>query len=321
MVYDQTMNLMLQLLRKRRIHVTAALISCGLTAAMTLWWNSLIAVIINSASAGIPLFPEMIITAIALMAGNGITAYIKNYVCGYACENMAHDLRTGYAKHFSCLPLAETEKLNTGRELSKLQNEINDVSVYLNNNLFQLTDDIVKFITTFIWLFIIDSRLTVMANAPVFLIVIYIIYSSRIISRATAGSQEAKGKMNVQAETLLALFPVIRLYSAENMLLAGYSKAAVEWELQTIKSEHTQARLMSLSGALQTIPLMLIFLFGGAMAIKGEMTIGTLYVFINLSGNVSGVMMNMPGFISAFRQFAANMSRISPKIKLTGDME
>ncbi len=50
------------------------------------------------------------------------------------------------------------------------------------------------------------------------------------------------------------------------------------------------------------------------MAINGVITVGTLYIFLNLSGNVSGVMMNMPGYITAFRQFSSNMNRLSPQV-------
>ncbi len=40
--------------------------------------------------------------------------------------------------------------------------------------------------------------------------------------------------------------------------------------------------------------------------IDGVTAIGTLYIFINLSSNVSGVLMNLPGRIAMFRRFSAN---------------
>ncbi len=62
--------------------------------------------------------------------------------------------------------------------------------------------------------------------------------------------------------------------------------------------------------------LLLLFLIGGTQVIQGTATIGTLYAFINLSGNVSGVMMNMPGRIAVFRRFTANMNRIEPYVSI-----
>jgi ABC-type bacteriocin/lantibiotic exporter with double-glycine peptidase domain len=122
--------------------------------------------------------------------------------------------------------------------------------------------------------------------------------------------------MNRHADTLLTLFPVIRLYDAARLTLGSYSQAVRAWESQTSRMERTKARLMSLSGLLSSIPLLLLFLIGGTMAVGGTLTVGTLYIFLNLSGNVSGALMNMPGFITAFRQFAANLKRLEGKLCL-----
>lgn len=66
----------------------------------------------------------------------------------------------------------------------------------------------------------------------------------------------------------------------------------------------------------------MLILIGGFLVIDDSISIGTLYVFINLSGNVSGVMMNMPGRIAMFHKFIANMERIEPFVSIkTGRRE
>jgi len=44
---------------------------------------------------------------------------------------MAHDLHMGFAKHFTLLSLAEIENINAGEQMSKLQNEMSEVSGFL----------------------------------------------------------------------------------------------------------------------------------------------------------------------------------------------
>jgi ABC-type multidrug transport system fused ATPase/permease subunit len=314
----EPMPLLAQMLRKRLALTLAAISSSGLTAAFTLWWNAQLSGIINIISGGHPLPTGIVVLALATMFGMGATAYFKSYISGFACESMTHDIRMGYARHFASLTLAETEGLSAGQQLSKLQNEIADVSGYLNANLFQLLDDGVRFVTTILWLFFLNPKLTLTVNLPVLIIVVYVFYSSRIIGNAIERSQQAKGPMNEYADTLLTLFPIIRLYDAAQMMLYGYCENVREWEHQTVRAERTRARLMSLSGLMSSVPLMLLFLEGGNMVISGELTVGTLYIFLNLSGNVSGVMMNMPGYIATFRQFSANMKRLAPNVLLDG---
>jgi len=267
-------------------------------------------------AAGVKIPAASVLFALCIMLAMGAVNFIKTYLTGYACESMAHELRVGYAGHFAALPYPETENLNAGEQLSKLQNEIANVSGYLNNNLFQLFDDAVKFIMTFTWLIIVNPALTFISNLPVVFILFYVARSSKTIGAAAEESLKAQGEMNRYADTLLSMFPVIRLYDAARMVASGYNNAVGRWRDMTIRMERTKARLMSLSAVLSNIPLLLLFFTGGHMAISGALSIGTLYIFLNLSGNVSGVMMNMPGYITAFRQFAAGAKRLAPYIKL-----
>lgn len=312
----ESMALMTELLKKRFLIVFVAVCSSGLTAAATLWWNAQLSGIINAVSVGESLSSQVITLALVTMLIMGATAYLKSWISGFACESMTHDLRMGYARHFSALPAAVTEALNAGEQLSRLQNEISDVSGYLNANLFQLIDDGIRFTATLVWLILLEPALTLYTNLPVLIILLYVVWSSKTIGAAAVGSQQAKEKMNGYADSLLNLFPIIRLYDAGQILFQGYLGALGVWEAQTVRLERTKARLLSLSGLLSSIPLMLLFLTGGHMVIQGTITVGTLYIFLNLSGNVSGVLMNMPGYIASFRQFTANMKRLSPNILL-----
>jgi len=312
------MLLFIKLVHRRVFPALAALLFCGLSAGIALVWNLQLGTIINTVSAGV--FPPFgaVRTAFVLLGITGVFNYLKNHISGYFCELITHDLRMGYARHFATLPVCETENLNAGQELSRLQNEIADVSAYINANLVQLADDGIKFFITLIWFFTVNARLVLFANGPCIAILAYVVFSSKIIGSAVRKSQQARGRMNKYSDSLLTLFPVIKLYNASGMTVAGYDNETGEWEKQTITAEFVQARLMSLSGLLSTVPLMILLLVGGRMVINGALTIGVLYIFLNLSRNVSGVMMNLPGYIAAFRRFTANMKLLEPKVLLNG---
>ncbi|MDR0948143.1 MAG: ABC transporter ATP-binding protein [Lachnospiraceae bacterium] len=310
------MTMILKILYKHKTLVTATVAVVLSTVAVTFWWNTLLADMINDVSIGVRPSTSTLLWALFTIFAAGLTNYAKGILSGYTTEKLTHDLRMGYAHHFLSLPVMEAEKISVGEQLSKLQNEIVGVSNYISTNLFQLLDDAVKFISTFFWLCFLNPMLTLSSNSPVFLIVIYIFWSSKAIQTATIRSLQAKGRMNQYADTLITMFPVVLLFDASKVMFEGYQSAVMEWEAQTTLAERLRARLMSPSALMSVIPLLLLLLVGGHMTIRGSLSIGTLYVFMNLSGNVSGVMMNMPGAISAFRQFLANMKRLEGSICL-----
>jgi ABC-type multidrug transport system fused ATPase/permease subunit len=309
--------LLLQKMLHKRIFLIIITIGISvLSIAVTLWWNTQLSEIINTVSIGQSVTRPTVILAVISMLASGVVAYGLGLISGWTCETLAHDLRMGYARNISNMTITEVENLNAGEQLSKLQNEISDVSEYLRSNLFQIVDNGIRFIATFSWLLFLNPTLTLSANLPVVIIMVYVVYSSKVIGIAAKQSQQAKMQMNGYADTLLTLFPVIRIYNASTLIFRRYNTELKKWEQLSIKEERTRAKLMSFSALLSCIPLLLLFLVGGTMVVNDQITLGTLYIFINLSGNVSGVMMNLPGYIAAFRRFSANMKRLEPCVLL-----
>lgn len=295
-------------LRKGLAGVTLLLCICTILVSML--WNYKLAEVINLVNkgqfAGMKLLSQifgLLFTAIIVQAAT-------TFLSGYTCERINHDLRMMYAARYMVKDISFFEDMSTGRQLSKLQNEVNEVSAYISSNLFQLINDLLKFIVTFIWLITLNFHLALTANLPVLFIVIYVVYSSKVIGKMASLSQQENQRMNGMADTILTLFPVIKLYGAGKLMIEQYDLSVDSWEKTSIKEECARSVLMSLSAVLTCLPLLLLLLVGGKLVILKNMDIGVLYLFINLSGNVSGVMMNMPGYIGNFRRFAANLARL-----------
>jgi ABC-type multidrug transport system fused ATPase/permease subunit len=304
------MQVFRKLLLRHKAVVGLTVVFIMMNVAVSLWWNVKLSEMINTVSTGKGPSQVQLLSALLIMLVLGVMNYGKAYFAGLSGEKMSHDLRMGYARYIASLPITRIGEMNVGEYLSKLQNEMVNITGYLQGNLFPLFDDTVKFCLTFLGLMFLHPRLTIQANSPAFLLVGYVFWSSRIIGSAADQSQSAKGRMNQYADVLLTLFPVIRLYDGVHMVLHGSEKEVQTWEQHTVSLEYTKGWLMSLSGILSIIPLLLLIYIGGNMVIHNEMTIGTLYIFLNLSGNVSGVLMNMPGHIGAFRQCLANFKRV-----------
>ncbi|MDO8685535.1 MAG: ABC transporter transmembrane domain-containing protein [Clostridiales bacterium] len=308
------MTLFRRMLHKRIGLVILTINISVLTIVASLWWNSQLSSIINSIDGSVFISNQTIVTVAAtILICSGVT-YVLSILSGWTCETLTHDLRMGYARNFTMLPITEIENINAGEHISKLQNEISDVSGYLCGNLFPIVDDCIRFVATFSWMLWLNPKLTILAHLPVVLIMWYTVYSSKVIGDAVQQSQHANVQMGGFIDTLVSVFPIIRIFNASPLICSKYGEVLKQWEASSIKEERTRARLMSFSALLSCIPLLLLFLIGGSLVINEKMTLGTLYIFINLSGNVSGVMMNIPGRLAAFRRFWVNMKRLQPSV-------
>ncbi len=240
---------------------------------------------------------------------------------GYAGEYAVHDLRMKLAVVTMRRDYASVTKESSAELISVQQNEMEEISSYVADNLFTLCTTVIGFVFNLVFLLTQNAKLTLLYLIPVAGMTVYTTLSGKVIYRYTKREQEQQKKMNGVAGTLLSLFPVVRIFEVEKLLERSYTERIEGWKDAVVKQEKTKAKLMSVSGMLSCIPLVMLMLVGGRMILLGRLTIGILYVFINLSGNVSGVMMNISVHLANFRRFCGNLERVWESMETEGERE
>lgn len=307
------MNIITLTFSKEKIKIFLTFLFDLFFLAVVLVWNRQLAVLIDLVTSGQTVTKSIIMNLVVILAAYILMSGATTFVSGVTCTGINYSLRQNYIQKISNQNLP-TQKLNGGKEASVLLNELTAVSNFISENLFFMFDSLIKFIGSFGWLIYLNPFLAITSNLPVFFIIIYISFSSKILQKYTLKTNEENSKINSVTDSLMNLFPVIRLYQAQKMILENYSTLLTEWEKLNIFMEKKKALLMSISAVITNIPLLLIILIGGKLVILGKLSLGELYVFISLSGNVSGILMNMPSFIMQFRIFGANLKKLNAPV-------
>ena len=290
--------------------------------AINLVWNKYLAKLIDLVTAGNVVgnaantsLQKMLIELFIILAVFIFLSGANTFVSGVTSARINFELRNNYIERLAHNTLlqqkANARAVSSGEMTSVLLNEFNAVSSFISENLFFIFDSLIKFVGTFGWFIFLNPFLALSSNLPVFLIILYVSFSSKILKKYTIKTNEENAKLNAVTESLMSLFPVIRLYQAQKLILTNYTGRLEKWENLNISMEKKKAVLMSISAVMTCIPLLLVVLIGGNLIIKGQLTVGELYIFINLSGNVSGILMNMPSFIMQFRIFTGNLHKIN----------
>lgn len=318
------MNILKKLVKMHKFLFGIAGLCTFLSVILNLYWNKFLAELLDRFEV-LNFFDlgkkkevhlSFIMLGIFIILFYTLSEYISLYLASYTCELFAHEMRMGYVRYYLQSDIRILMKLKVGEEQSAMQNELKDISNYLKENLFSLMKQFGTFVVTVIFLLSQNAKLAVFSILPVLPLIIYCACSSRIIKKLTEQCQDVRKKINGLADVILELFPIIKIYDAYKLMNKTMNQRLLEWESTNIRKERTTARLMSLSGVLSFLPLLLLLGFGGFMVINGKISIGIFYIFINLSGNVSGFLQNMPGIYANFRQFSASVDRLEGKLVL-----
>jgi len=305
--------------RKRTVYLTI-LCCCGSVLA-SLLWNKELAVLIDGVQAGLGLDGERVVWCAGYLVFAALFQGGMQFLSAYAGEYAVHDLRMRLATVTMRREYASVVKENSAELISVQQNEMEEINRYISDNLFTLCTTVINFVFTLLFLLMQNVKLTLLYLIPVAGMAVYTTLSGKVIYRYTKKEQEQQKKMNGVAGTLLSLFPVVRIYEAEALLKQSYRSRIAGWKNAVVTQERTKAKLMSVSGMLSCIPLVMLMLAGGRMILQKTLTIGMLYVFINLSGNVSGVMINISVHLANFRRFCGNLERVWKSMETEGERE
>lgn len=129
--------------------------------------------------------------------------YLSSCLASYTCEVFAHEMRMGYSRFYLQCDIRTLSKLNVGEEQSAMQNEMGEISAYLNENLFSFTKQFVSFAVTAVFLLCCNSKLALLSTLPVVPLIIYCNFSSKVIKNLTEQCQKSKKQINGLADILL----------------------------------------------------------------------------------------------------------------------
>lgn len=313
------MKILKQLIQLHRVLFMTAVLFTFLSVIFNLCWNKFLAQLLDVLQNADLFYPRnelglLLTVGILIVLMHTLSEYLSLYLSSYTCEIFAHELRMGYAGYYLQCDIRALAKLNAGEEQSAMQNELKEISDYLSENLFSLIKQFGTFVVTALFLLCQNFKLALFLIVPVIPLIFYCSFSSKVIKNYTQQCQNSRKKINGLADMILELFPIIQVYDAYRLIAGTMKENLSELGDSSIKKEQISARLMSLSGVLSFVPLLLLLGFGGSMVINEEISMGTFYIFINLSGSVSGFLQNMPGIYAAFRRFSASVDRLEGKL-------
>jgi len=203
---------------------------------------------------------------------------------------------------------------NTGRYLSALTNDVTSIEKQYLDRIPDLVEQVVSF----------TASLGVMLwFSPPLTLVLVISSALPIVVSLVLGGQYARLEKEVSDENehytgkvkdLLSGFAVIKSFKAEQETQGIYGDASANAERVKEQKAGFAALVNALSSAAGILAQMGTFLAGAYMAIRGDITPGTVMMFVNLCNGVLSPIQTIPAYLAELR---ASMELIRKLATLT----
>ena len=223
---------------------------------------------------------QIAIMLLGLYLLSAVFSFVQGFTMTGIAQKLTYRIRNDIAAKINKLPMNYFDKRTNGEVLSIITNDIDTLSMNLNQSITQIVTAICTIIGILIMMFSISWQMTLISLVilPVASIVVRLIVgrSQKYFSR----QQEYLGHVNGQVEEIYGGLTVVKAFNAEDKVTNTFDKANDELYHSAWKSQFLSGLMHPIMNFISNIGYVGVAVAGGYLAINGTITVGNIQSFI-----------------------------------------
>ena len=223
---------------------------------------------------------QIALTLIALYIISALFSFIQGFTMTGVAQKITYKLRNDIAIKINNLPMNYFDKKTNGEVLSIITNDIDTLSMNLNQSITQIITSICTIIGILVMMFSISWQMTLISLVilPVAAIFVKIIVgrSQKYFNK----QQEFLGHVNGQVEEIYGGLNIVKAFNAQGKVTKDFEKANQELYRSAWKSQFLSGLMHPVMNFISNIGYVGVAVAGGYLAINGTITVGNIQSFI-----------------------------------------
>ena len=226
-------------------------------------------------------FKTFCLIFLVLILTGFIIDFFQSLFMEYTGQKIIFNLRHRLFSHMAFLPVAFYDQNSSGRLVSRITNDIENMNEMFTSVLIFIFKDLLLMIGILIILFYIDVKLAFYISCLVPVIIISIITFSKVLRRTFRTIRQKIGEINHSFSEAVTGIKIIQTTSSQNTFMHKFATL----NLEHFKAALFQIRIFSIFmpfiGFLSMVSVAMILWAGSFEIIEKSMTIGGLIAFLS----------------------------------------
>lgn len=241
----------------------------------------------NGASEYIVGLAKMILIFISLNLAYTICSYLSSKIMIKISQDTVMNLRNELVEKIEKLPIKYFDTHPHGEIMSRITNDMDNLSNTLNTSITQIISGIFTLILALVSMFTINVTLTIASLVILPIITITVMKFSKITRKQFVRQQERLAEVNGFIEEYISGQKVIKAFNKENDVIADFDEKNKKLRDEGFKAQFTSGAIMPISGAINQMGQAITMVLSGVLAIKGRITVGQIITFNKYSTQFS----------------------------------
>lgn len=251
----------------------------------------------------------LLLLGIAYGIGALLTWFQEWWIAGVV-QRIVMIIRKTLFERVQRLPLAFFDTHTHGELMSRLANDVENVSSMLSSSTTQLFASLFTVTGSFVMMLVLSPVLTALTLVTV---PFTLLLSGQIAkrSRKQFRAQQANlAALNGHIEEILSGQLVVKAFGREEQVIAQFDEINARLRESGRKAQFMSGMVMPLLNAMTNIGFVIVATAGGWLAISGAVTVGVIASFINYSRQFSRPLNEIANLYSSIQSAQASAERV-----------
>jgi len=253
---------------------------------------------------------QILLLLIMLYLFSAFFSYLQQYIMAGVAQKTVYDIRNDVNDKLARLPLKFFDSRTHGEILSRVTNDVDNISSTLQQSLTQLITSIVTIAGILIMMLTISPLMTLIAVVTLPLSFIVTAMIARRSQKYFAAQQKELGNLSGHVEEMYTGHPVVKAFGRERDSVTKFNEINERLYRAGWKAQFISGMIFPLMSFISNIGYVLVCVAGGILVTKKTIEIGDVQAFIQYSRQFTHPIMQMANIANIIQSTVASAERV-----------
>ncbi|MFR0978815.1 MAG: ABC transporter ATP-binding protein [Holdemania filiformis] len=253
------------------------------------------------------------IGAAAILAINAlicVCVFLRGYWNAVISEEVCRKVRNRLYAHLQSLPFSYHVRIKTGDLVQRCTSDVDQIRRFLAGQISEVVYSVATALAALLILFSIYRPLAWLAVISMPLLVIYAYVFFTRVQKAFLASDEAEGDLSTAVQENLSGIRVVKAFNNEREEIRKFEQKNARYRDLTFKMIQYLGAYWGTSDLICLTQIFVIILAGIFAAVRGDLSVGSFFVFISYEGMILWPVRNLGRILADMGKMSVSIGRL-----------
>ncbi len=223
---------------------------------------------------------QIALTLLGLYVISALFSFVQRFLMTNVAQKITYKLRNDIAIKINKLPMKYFDKKTNGEVLSIITNDIDTLSMNLNQSITEIITSVCTIIGILVMMFSISWQMTLISLVILPIAGILVTFIVKKSQRYFTRQQDYLGHVNGQVEEIYGGLNIVKVFNAGEKVTKDFEIANDELYHSGWKSQFLSGLMHPVMNFISNVGYVAVAVAGGYLAIQGTITVGNIQSFI-----------------------------------------